>query len=212
MPNLSVNISGYSNIEAESITATGRITGAGFTSSVAGSAATPSYNWSAGTNRGLFDDTNKVAVAYAGADKAYWGTVNHNYQVTQVASTLLAKGGVVQDTATEVAFKPKTTQNITGVGNSFTPNARFVPFDSDNNYTLTAAPTVVDGTYDGQLCTLINVDTGADVVTVQDQGTLANSNLRLGAATRAIGPRDSLTLVWIASLGDWVELGFNTVV
>jgi hypothetical protein len=49
-------------------------------------------------------------------------------------------------------------------------------------------------------------------ITLQDQGTLANSNLRLGAATRALGPRDNIRLIYNTTVGDWVELAFSNVV
>lgn len=72
--------------------------------------------------------------------------------------------------------------------------------------TLSAAPTIPNGV-DGQVVTLVN--TAASAITVQDQGTLANSNLRLGATTRALGTRDTLTLLYVAALGDWVEIAFD---
>ena len=57
---------------------------------------------------------------------------------------------------------------------------------------------------------IVNVDT-VDTITLQDQGTLAGSNLRLGAATRALGPRDSIMLMYDSVVADWVELNYNTV-
>lgn len=75
--------------------------------------------------------------------------------------------------------------------------------------TLTSTPTITDGV-DGEEIWIVNV--GTQDVVLQDQGTLANSNLRLGAATRTLGPRDNITLVYSADVGDWVEKAFNNVI
>lgn len=105
---------------------------------------------------------------------------------------------------------PAAVQAITAVGQAITVAAKYKLINANNNYTLTSAPTIASG-IDGQIVIIRNVDTGTDVITVQDQGTLASSNLRLGATTRAIGPRDSLILRYDSTVGDWVEEGFNNV-
>ncbi len=75
--------------------------------------------------------------------------------------------------------------------------------------TLTSAPTIADGV-DGKELTVLNV--GAEAVTLQDQGTLAGSNLRLTAATVVLGPRDSVKLLYSAAVGDWVQVSPVTTV
>jgi len=75
--------------------------------------------------------------------------------------------------------------------------------------TLTAAPTIPNG-YDGQEITVLNAS--ANAVTVQDQGTLASSNLRLTAATVVIGVRNSIRLVYSSDVGDWVQTVVLTAV
>jgi len=102
------------------------------------------------------------------------------------------------------------TRNITAVGNAITPSADRILLTADNSYTLTSAPTILDGYYNGQEIEIMNVDP-TDVITVQDQGSLASSNLRLGAASRAIGPRDSLRVRFDSTVADWVETGFSNV-
>ncbi len=74
---------------------------------------------------------------------------------------------------------------------------------SGGPFTMTSAPTVVDGV-DGQELTIINVNGNA--ITLSDQGTLANSNLRLTAATIALSARDSLKLRYSSTVGDWVQV------
>ncbi len=103
---------------------------------------------------------------------------------------------------------PKAVQTVVA-GTAIVADYELVQLNSTGNVTMTAAPTIADG-IDGQMLTLLNVDS-ADTITLQDQGTLANSNLRLMAAAVAIGPRGSIQLVYSATIGDWVQSG-NLVV
>lgn len=105
---------------------------------------------------------------------------------------------------------PDTAQAITAVGNTIAIDTTTHQITADASYTLTSTPTLADGE-DGQRVLIINVDAGADVVTIQDQGTLAGSNLRLGANTRALGPRDSIMLMYSSTIGDWIEIAFTNV-
>lgn len=103
-----------------------------------------------------------------------------------------------------------TAKVITAVGDAFAPTGRTVLANntSGSSKTLSSTPMVTDGV-DGQLLTILNV--GADNIVVSDQGTVADSGLRLGAATRTLGTRDSLTLMYSVDIGDWVEVGFTNV-
>ena len=83
------------------ITATGRITGAGFSSTIAGTAGLPAYKLPT-TGNGMFEDgTTRVAVAVNSADKAYWSTTtNHNYQSVSMSGGLtgvtdISMGGIL---------------------------------------------------------------------------------------------------------------------
>jgi hypothetical protein len=102
------------------------------------------------------------------------------------------------------------TKTITVVGDTI---PHLTPWTTINNTsgsskTLTSAPTISDGV-DGERIEVTNVGT-SDVV-IQDQGTLASSNLRLVAATRTLSTRDSIKLRYSAAIGDWCETGFNNV-
>jgi len=76
---------------------------------------------------------------------------------------------------------------------------------SGGTVTLTSTPTIVDGV-SGQL--LIIYNSSANAVVFQREGALAGSNLRLGAASRSVGQHDTLHLMWDATNGNWIELGF----
>jgi hypothetical protein len=75
--------------------------------------------------------------------------------------------------------------------------------------TLTSTPTMTDGV-EGEVVTLFNAS--ANNVVIQDQGTLAGSNLRLSAATITLGTRDSITLMYSSTVGDWIQIGQTNVI
>lgn len=99
---------------------------------------------------------------------------------------------------------PKAAQTVVA-GTAIVADYEVVQINSAGNVTMTAAPTIANGV-DGQMLTILNVDT-ADTITLQDQGTLASSNLRLAAATVALAPRQSIQLMYSATVGDWVQIG-----
>lgn len=79
--------------------------------------------------------------------------------------------------------------------------------------TLTSTPTIGDPPANiagrAPIAELFNV--GAQNIVVQDQGTLAGSNLRLSANTITLGTRDSLILRYSSDIGDWVQIGNTNV-
>jgi hypothetical protein len=72
--------------------------------------------------------------------------------------------------------------------------------------TLTSTPTLANGA-DGQVLIIQGTD-DTNTVTVQDEGTLAGSNLELGAATRTLGKGDLLVLTFDSTDGAWYEISF----
>ncbi|MBF0274659.1 MAG: prepilin-type N-terminal cleavage/methylation domain-containing protein [Nitrospinae bacterium] len=68
---------------------------------------------------------------------------------------------------------------------------------------LSSAPTIADGTTDGQYVTVTN--TGSYPITFQDLDTLTSSNLRLRRSTVTLSPNQSLSLRYSSSLGYWVQ-------
>jgi len=70
--------------------------------------------------------------------------------------------------------------------------------------TLTSTPSIATG-MDQQVIRLLNISPYGMVL--QDQGTLAKSNLRLTAAKITLGPQASMTLVYLSTLGAWVQSG-----
>ena len=69
--------------------------------------------------------------------------------------------------------------------------------------TATTVPILPPGS-DGQRLRLVNV--GSFTITLTDQGTMAASNLRLTAATVAVAARQSVELMYSATVGDWIQI------
>lgn len=125
---------------------------------------------------------------------------------SETAPTNASAGDVTM--AGRLTITPSASQAI-AAGDAVTVTSSFAMLTSAGNVTLTSAPTVADG-QDGQELTILNVD-ATDSITFQDQGTLANSNLRLAAGNVVLGPRSSIKLIYSATVGDWVQLGGVTV-
>lgn len=101
---------------------------------------------------------------------------------------------------------PSTAQVIDAAGDAILANALLVELNPDGDYVLTSTPTIADGT-EGQWL-LVTVAAGeANTVTVQDQGTLASSNILLlnSIASRTVADGDTLLLRFNGT--DWVEWG-----
>ena len=98
---------------------------------------------------------------------------------------------------------PSTAQNITAISDAILANASVVLINAGGP-TLTSTPTIADGT-DGQIVTLINVST-LNGMTLQDQKSVAGTNLRLSAAQIVLSPYDTITLVFSSTIGDWVQI------
>jgi hypothetical protein len=100
---------------------------------------------------------------------------------------------------------PSSTLQTLSAGNAIAANAAKVRVaGSGGAVTLTSTPTVADGS-DGQIL-IIQGTSDTNTVTVQDEGTLMNSNLELGAATRTLGKGDILVLTFDSTDSVWYEL------
>ena len=102
-------------------------------------------------------------------------------------------------------------QVIAAVGNTILANAdtAILSNTTGGSLTLTSAPTIADGV-NGQKITLLNV--GTQNIVIQDQGTLASSNLRLATAGVTLAPRQSVQLTYSTDVGDWVQSGLVVTV
>jgi len=101
---------------------------------------------------------------------------------------------------------PSAAQAVTVATYTILANATMIVLDPNANYTLTSAPTIANGTT-GQILYITAGNAEANTVTVQDQGTLASSNLQLGGATRIIAAKSVLTLLFDGV--NWLEIAYQ---
>ena len=166
---------------------------------------------SGGSSHGIFvrnNSTNNVII------------IRNNECVDDRGSTIMIHGVSIGATVANVYMSGQRTtgalladavQPITAATNTIRPHADIWRLDPSNDFIMTSAPTLSNG-YDGQIVRLINVDGGTYTIALQDQGTLASSNLRLSGATIGIGPRDNITLMFDSTVGDWVQIGQVNVI
>lgn len=79
---------------------------------------------------------------------------------------------------------------------------------TSSNRVMSSTPTIPDGAVDGQIIILTNISTANTIALQSDPsppGDLNNSNMTLVAGTVTLGPKDSITLEWIASISLWVQ-------
>lgn len=152
----------------------------------------------AGTNNIRFDPTKVVANTLLFADAGKNLSSSSKVGYNSVNDNLLF--------GSKTTFTPSAAQAITAVGDAVLANATVVVLNPDANYTLTSTPTIADG-YTGQILFVTCGNGEANTVTLQDQGSLANSNLRLGAAGRTVAATSVLCLLFDGS--DWIEVSFK---
>ena len=104
----------------------------------------------------------------------------------------------------ELTFTPSATQVIDAAGDAILANATLVVLNPDADHTLTSTPTIANGNL-GQILYITCDNAEANTVTVQDQDTLASSNLQLLASTKAIAGKTMTSLIFDGT--NWIEFG-----
>lgn len=134
-----------------------------------------------------------------------------NNRIEIGASTTTFIGGVAFDLDNQNIVAAGDTIKQPGlVSGIYQGTVLYLVNNTGGSITLTSAPTLPSPDLSAGVATLaVLVGAGTQNVVVQDQGTLAGSNLRLAAASRTLGPRDVLTLLFIPGVGDWVEVSFS---
>jgi hypothetical protein len=162
------------------------------------------------------DGTNYDAAAFilgevdgtpgAGTDMpgrvTFWTTPDGT--ATPVERMRIDNAGKISSTG-PIIYTPSATQAVTAVSYTILANATTIVLNPDGDYTMTSTPTIADGTT-GQILYITCPAAEANIVTVQDQGTLANSNLQLGAASRALDGDNVLVLIYDGS--NWCEVSY----
>lgn len=128
-----------------------------------------------------------------------------DFQIGSTSALALDATTLTVNGAVKTIFTASSTQSVTAATYTILANATRIVLDPNADYTMTSAPTIADGVA-GQLVYIMAANGETNTVTVQDQDTLASSNLQLGATTRAISGKDVLTLIFDGT--DWVEQAY----
>jgi hypothetical protein len=127
--------------------------------------------------------------------------------VAALTAFTVGSGRIGLRNADTTVFTPTAQQSI-AVSAAISASATAVQVSTTTAADMTAVPTIADGV-DGQV--LIVVNTGANTFQLQDDSSLSGSNLRLSAAKVSLGTRDSIMLMYSASIGDWIQIGQTNV-
>ena len=108
-------------------------------------------------------------------------------------------------TTNALIYTPSALQSLTA-GTAILANASTARIEgSGGAVTITATPTIANGT-DGQIL-MIRGTSDTNLVTIQDEGALAGSNLQLSTGVNfTFGIGDTLVLMFDADAGDWIEI------
>lgn len=199
-------------IQADTATITGDYTGFQSTPTTArltsgGLTLATVYNVLAGLTVGANTTvTNRTGLLVQNPTNGGILTTNIGVDIAAQTATTLAIG--FRNASTSVY----TPQNVTvaSAATFFVPTARVIAFTCPTGTTtITGTPSISPG-QDGQVFTLINVDS-ADALVLRDNGTFAGSGLHLAATSITLGPRDSITLIYSTAGGGWLQISQTNV-
>lgn len=153
-------------------------------------------------------------LAFGDGDTGFWESADDTLHIGTAGTSRMniSVAGVLITSVSGryiAATYPGAAVSLTAVTDAITQVGTYLPFTATAPLVLTSAPTIANGA-DGEIVLLINV--GANAVTLSDQGTLPASNLRLEAATIELAARQSIMLMFIQSVGDWVQIGGKVAV
>lgn len=140
------------------------------------------------------------------------GTLGATTPATAVVTTFSATGAVTFSGAVTFTAKIFTTPSAlqtVAAANLITSTAPKIRIKGNGGpVVMTSLPTIDLGTADGQLLIVLGTD-DTNTVTLQDNGSLAGSKLRLGATSRVLGNGDMLLLSWDSAAALWFEMAFT---
>jgi len=154
----------------------------------------------------VFTNNSAAYVTFNGPGYVRTDDASGNYDLTLSAAN--AGDVVVNDNLELVGglqLDATTTQTVSTTTTVLVGNATHIVLTATSSVVLSSAPTIADGLA-GQVVIIRGASTTA-TVTLQDQDTLASSNLQLGSTSRQLGNSDTLALMFDGA--DWVELWFS---
>ncbi len=117
------------------------------------------------------------------------------------SGALLTTNGTAASWTRRLTFAP-LTEAISTAAHTISTERSYMQVNPSADTTLTSAPTLVPGS-DGQFLTLTNISPSF-TLTLQDQGALPGSGLRLPDDKVTLAPLSSIYLVYNASASAWL--------
>jgi hypothetical protein len=171
------------------LTATGRITGAGFTSSVDGDTTTPAYNFSSATNAGRYVVSGLLGDVTGGGLR---------WLVTSAGVSTESGGPLNVQYALGLAVPPATkTSNYTLTTADF-----HVPFDSTSGAITVTLPAAASST--GRVYVIRKTNASANAVTIDPNGAETID----GGATLAVANQTAKLIICNGTA--WITIGTMT--
>ena len=103
-------------------------------------------------------------------------------------------------TTKQLALTPDTTQAVSTSTATIVSANGVLRISADADYVMTSTPTITAGT-DGEVLILFN--TGSFTIELQDDGTLAGSDVFIGGTSGVLAPDEIMTLVYNTGIGGW---------
>lgn len=142
----------------------------------------------------------------------YNGTIGLTTPDTIIGDGITAQGNLTTESNLIIqakTFTPPSAIQSVAAANDIVPDSSFVQVQgSGGAVTLTSTPTI-DGppATNGQRITIMGAH-AANTVTLQDESNFAGTKLRLnGGNDFTLGLYDTISLIWDANTGFWVETG-----
>jgi hypothetical protein len=114
--------------------------------------------------------------------------------------------GAVTHTTTTV-YTSASIQTLAAGSPVVASATKVIVAGSGGPITTTAAPSIADGA-DGQMLYVVGTN-DTNTLELQDEGTLASSNLALGSTSRVLGLGDVLVLMYDNTAASWIEVSFT---
>jgi len=202
-----VDNSGYLNIETQnSVTSALQITDSNVV-------VNQPFNLNAAGDLGLsydliLDNPSASYIRFAGAGYIQTESPYGNYNLTLSAANTgkIVLNDNIQITGTTQFVASSTVQDL-ATSSTIIQEVTLTKIYASSSIIIASAPTIADGN-EGDIIVLLGAST-TQAITVQDQDTLASSNLQLGSTNREIANGSTLALMFDGT--DWVELWYSGI-
>ncbi|MDO8524414.1 MAG: hypothetical protein Q7R99_02185 [bacterium] len=156
----------------------------------------------------MLENPSASYIKFAGAGFVQTESPFGNYNLTLSAANTgkIVLNDNIQITGTTQFVASSTVQALAS-SSAIIQEVTLTKIYASSSLILSSAPTIADGV-EGDIIVLLGAST-TQAVTVQDQDTLASSNLQLGSTNRMLTNGSTLALMFDGT--DWVELWYSGI-